>query len=199
MSYRTSSGLSNTSSKRNKHNSIFDIPSPTDPERIQRAKFRSEMTNNYRSRIREIYHQTDYLIDWSSGSSIEKPFEQTSRAAVLAFPKSGLGQASTIYTMKITKRKPKDTSVCTELTNDEPPITNNLDELNETEIDIQENMQNVVSTCDIQLDEEEDQNEKENNNSCETENIEEEDINEEKSQDTNSNYEEDQDDYTEIE
>lgn len=47
------------------HSSIFTNPESVEPERVKRAKNRARMTREFRDSIRDLYHQTDYLIDWT--------------------------------------------------------------------------------------------------------------------------------------
>ena len=82
--------------KSKKRRSIFSIPEPVEPQRIRRIKNRRNMVRNYREKIRDIYHQTDYLVSWKEDdlSCFIKPIEQTSSFAF--FEKSTRSNYSTL-------------------------------------------------------------------------------------------------------
>ena len=72
-----------TKSNTKQPHSIFDLPPTIEPQRVQRAKIRDQMIRNYRQRLRDIYHQTDHLVDWSQESTLITPFENTSASLVM--------------------------------------------------------------------------------------------------------------------
>lgn len=82
--------------KTKKRKSIFSVPEPVEPQRIRRIKNRRNMVKNYRDKIRDIYHQTDYLVSWKEDdlSCFIKPIEQTGSFAF--FEKSTRSNYSTL-------------------------------------------------------------------------------------------------------
>lgn len=82
--------------KHKQRRSIFSVPEPVEPQRIRRIKNRRNMVRNYREKIRDIYHQTDYLVSFRDDelSCFIRPIEQTSNFAF--FEKSTRSNYSTL-------------------------------------------------------------------------------------------------------
>ena len=71
--------------KKKFRSSILQMPRTVEPQRIRRFKNRNKMSNDFRNEIRELYHQTDYLINWNEESvvGLVKPIEYTSIRVVM--------------------------------------------------------------------------------------------------------------------
>ena len=63
------------------HKSILEMPKSVDPQRVRRAKYRAQVTREYRESIRDIYHETDYLKNTNETSQFIVALERTGSAA----------------------------------------------------------------------------------------------------------------------